>query len=46
VAALVGLVLVCALAAGAVQHLGERLFEHAGRAHDSVGVSQLDPGIS
>jgi hypothetical protein len=38
VAALVGLVLVCALAAGAVQHLGERLFDHAG-----VGASSQHP---
>jgi Zn-dependent protease with chaperone function len=46
VAALIGLVLVCALAAGAVQHLGERLFEHAGRAHESIDVSHIDPGTS
>ena len=38
VAALVGLVLACALAAGAVQHLGERLFEHAG-----AGASNQHP---
>jgi Zn-dependent protease with chaperone function len=46
VAALVGLVLVCALAAGAVQHLGERLFEHAGVEASSQHPVSTDTGAS
>jgi Zn-dependent protease with chaperone function len=38
VTALVALVLTCALAAGAVQHLGERLFEHA-KASEATSIT-------
>ena len=44
VATLVGLVLACTLAAGAVQHLGERLFEHAGTTqHAATTARDLPP---
>ncbi len=45
VAALVALVLACALAAGAVQHLGERLFEHA-RASSPPAMTTSQTGTN
>jgi hypothetical protein len=47
VAALAALVLTCTRAAGAVQHLGEQLFEHAGApVHGAAGTrTYTDSGL-
>ena len=47
--ALVALTLTCMLAAAAVQHTGERLFEHAGAAvspHHLTGVGPVNAGAA